>query len=403
MGKPMDVNTLNALWVEAGHKVEDFNEQINNALNDDNFSVEAFEKLKNQRDNAKVRRGALKEQLTEARAQAVVAMDEKDVKPLSNKEEVAKDSFIKDFKNLLNGTYRNAAVSSKEDESDGSNAGLTIPKDIQTVIHTLVRQYNPLQGYVTVESVTTASGSRVYEKWSDITPLANLEDENTEVSDIDSPKLVIVKYVIERHAGMLTATNSLLKDTAENILAWLTSWVAKKVTVTRNKAILDKIAALPKKPTITKFDDVKDLALTGVDPAIRSTSFFMTNTSGLAVLAKVKNAMGDYLLQRDPTQPEKYVIEGKPVVEIADRWLADNAGSHPLYFGDLRQAVTLFDRENMSIEASSVAGNAFGLDQTKLRVIDRFDVESTDSESFVAASFKTIADQQANLKTGAQA
>lgn len=401
MGKPMDVNTLNALWVEAGHKVEDFNEQINNALNDDNFSAETFEKLKNQRDNAKVRRDALKEQLTEARAQAVVAMDEKDVKSLSNKEEVAKDSFIKDFKNLLNGTYRNAAVGSKED--DGTNAGLTIPKDIQTVIHALVRQYNPLQGYVTVESVTTASGSRVYEKWSDITPLANLEDENTEISDIDAPKLVIVKYVIERHAGMLTATNSLLKDTAENILAWLTSWVAKKVVVTRNKAILDKIAALPKKPTITKFDDVKDLALIGVDPAIRSTSFFMTNTSGLAVLAKVKNAMGDYLLQRDPTQPEKYVIEGKPVVEIADRWLANNAGSYPLYFGDLRQAVTLFDRENMSIEASSVAGNAFGLDQTKLRVIDRFDVESTDDESFVAASFKAIADQQANLKTGAQA
>ena len=403
MGKPMDVNTLNALWVEAGHKVEDFNEQINNALNDDNFSAEAFEKLKNQRDNAKVRRDALKEQLTEARAQAVVAMDEKDVKPLSNKEEAVKDSFIKDFKNLLNGTYRNAAISSKEDESDGANAGLTIPKDIQTAIHALVRQYNSLQGYVTVESVTTASGSRVYEKWSDITPLANLEDEDTKISDIDAPKLALVKYVIKRYAGMLTATNSLLKDTAENILAWLTSWVAKKVVVTRNKAILDKIAALPKKPTIAKFDDVKDLALTGVDPAIRSTSFFMTNTSGLAVLAKVKNAMGDYLLQRDPSQPEKYVIEGKPVVEIADRWLADNAGSHPLYFGDLRQAVTLFDRENMSIEASSVAGDAFGLDQTKLRVIDRFDVESTDNESFVAASFKTIADQQANLKTGAQA
>ncbi|WP_215000779.1 phage major capsid protein [Streptococcus mutans] len=401
MTKPMDVNTLNALWVEAGHKVEDFNEQINNALNDDNFSAEAFEKLKNQRDNAKVRRDALKEQLTEARAQAVVAMDEKDVKPLSNKEEAVKDRFIKDFKNLLNGTYRNAAVGSKED--DDTNAGLTIPKDIQTAIHALVRQYNSLQGYVTVESVTTASGSRVYEKWSDITPLANLEDEDTKISDIDAPKLTLVKYAIKRYAGMLTATNSLLKDTAENILAWLTSWVAKKVVVTRNKAILDKIAALPKKPTIAKFDDVKDLALTGVDPAIRSTSFFMTNTSGLAVLAKVKNAMGDYLLQRDPSQPEKYVIEGKPVVEIADRWLADNSGSHPLYFGDLRQAVTLFDRENMSIEASSVAGDAFGLDQTKLRVIDRFDVENTDSKSFVAASFKAIADQQANLKTGEQA
>lgn len=392
----MDINTLNALWIEAGHNVEDLNEQINNALNDDSFTAEAFEELKNKRDTAKVRRNALSEQLVEARAAKVAAMDDKDVESLTDEEETAKNVFIKDFKNLLNGTYRNAAVGSKED--DGTNAGLTIPKDIQTAIHGLVRQYNSLQEYVTVESVSTTSGSRVYEKWSDITALANLEDETTSIADIDAPKLALIKYAIKRYAGMLTATNSLLKDTAENILAWLNSWVAKKVVVTRNKAILEKIAALPSKPNITKFDDTKDLALKGVDPAIRATSFFMTNTSGLATLAKVKNAMGDYLLQRDPTQPERYLLEGKQVIEIADRWLADNAGAHPLYFGDLKQAVTLFDREHMSIEASNVAGDAFSLDQTKIRVIDRFDVVTTDQEAFVAASFKTIADQEANLK-----
>lgn len=393
----MDINTLNALWIEAGHKVEDLNEQINNALNDDSFTAEAFEELKNKRDTAKVRRDALKDQLVEAQAQAVVNMKDEDVKPLNENEETAKNVFIKDFKNLLNGTYRNAAVGSKED--DGTNAGLTIPKDIQTAIHALVRQYNSLQEYVTVESVSTTSGSRVYEKWSDITALANLDDENTAITDIDAPKLALIKYAIKRYAGMLTATNSLLKDTVENILAWLNQWVAKKVVVTRNKAILEKIAALPSKPNITKFDDIKDLALKGVDPAIRSTSFFMTNTSGLATLAKVKNAMGDYLLQRDPTQPERYLLEGKQVIEIADRWLADNAGAHPLHFGDLKQAVTLFDREHMSIEASNVAGDAFSLDQTKIRVIDRFDVVTTDSEAFVAASFKTIADQEANIKS----
>ncbi|MCW1021166.1 phage major capsid protein, partial [Streptococcus anginosus] len=98
-------------------------------------------------------------------------------------------------------------------------------------------------------------------------------------------------------------------------------------------------------------------------------------------------------------QPERYLLEGKQVIEIADRWLADNAGAHPLYFGDLKQAVTLFDREHMSIEASNVAGDAFSLDQTKIRVIDRFDVVTTDSEAFVAASFKTIADQEANIKS----
>ena len=147
----MDINTLNALWIEAGHKVEDLNEQINNALNDDSFTAEAFEELKNKRDTAKVRRDALKDQLVEAQAQAVVDMKDEDVKPLNENEETAKNVFIKDFKNLLNGTYRNAAVGSKED--DGTNAGLTIPKDIQTAINALDRKYNSLQEYVTVEAV----------------------------------------------------------------------------------------------------------------------------------------------------------------------------------------------------------------------------------------------------------
>ena len=114
------VNELNALWIEAGHKVEDLNQQINTALADDKFSAEAFAELKAQRDDAKVRRDALKDQLVEAQAQAVINMKDEDVEPLTDKEETAKNVFIKDFKNLLSGTYRNAAVGSKED--DGTNA-----------------------------------------------------------------------------------------------------------------------------------------------------------------------------------------------------------------------------------------------------------------------------------------
>ena len=394
------VNELNALWIEAGHKVEDLNQQINTALADDKFSAEAFAGLKSQRDDAKARRDALKEQMIEAQAQAVIN-DPAPATPLTSKEEEAKAQFIKDFKDLLTGNFKNAAQVNSTGDDSGANAGLTIPQDIQTAIRTLVRQYNSLQPYVTVESVSTTSGSRVYEKWSDITPLANLESEETTIADVEAPKLALIKYAIKRYAGMLTATNSLLKDTAENILAWLNGWIAKKVVVTRNKAILDVIANAPSKPTLTTFDDVKTMALTGVDPAIRATAFFMTNTSGLTALAKVKNGMGDYLLQRDPTQPERYLIEGKEVVEIADKWLPSTGRNMPLYFGDLRQAVTLFDRENMTIESSNVAGDAFSLDQTKIRVIDRFDVVATDKEAFVAGSFQAIADQKANLTAGA--
>lgn len=394
----MDINTLNNLWVEAGHNVEDLNEQINNALNDDNFSAEAFADLKDKRDNAKVRRDALKDQLAEAQARTVI---EAPKAPLNDEELEIKDQFVNDFKNLVYGNYAQIKNMVSSDETEGAgHAGLTIPEDVQTTIHTLVRQYDSLQEYVNVEHVSTSKGSRVYEKWSDITVLSEIDEEGAKIGDNTDPQLTTIKYLIKRYAGITTVTNSLLKDTAENIIAWLSGWIAKKVVVTRNTKIIAAIEKLPTKPTLAKWDDIIDLE-SKVDPAIKPTSMFLTNTSGFTALKKVKNAMGDYLMERDVKSPTGYSIDGFPVKEVADRWLPNKATARPLYFGDLKQAVTLFDRENMSLLATNIGAGAFETDTTKIRVIDRFDVVTVDNEAFVPASFTAIADQTANFAASA--
>lgn len=396
----MDINTLNNLWIEAGHQAEDLYEQMNNALSDDNFSAEAFAELKSKHENAKAKRDALKEQMVEAQAQAVIAAPKA---PLNDEELEIKDQFVNDFKNLVYGNYTQIKNVVSSDETDGAgHAGLTIPKDIQTTIHLLVRQYDSLQEYVNVEHVSTAQGSRVYEKWANITALSEIGTENGSIGDNTDPQLTTVKYLIKRYAGITTVTNSLLKDTAENIIAWLSSWIAKKVVVTRNTKIIDAIDKLPTKPTLKKWDDIIDLEAK-VDPAIKPTSIFLTNTSGFTALKKVKNAMGDYLMERDVKSPTGYSIDGFPVKEVADRWLPDKTSAHPLYFGDLKQAVTLFDRENMSLLATNIGAGAFETDTTKIRVIDRFDVATVDNEAFVPASFTAIADQTANFQAAAAA
>lgn len=390
-------NELHDLWVAQGDKVENINEKLNVAMLDDSVTAEELQAIKNERDTAKMKRDMFKEQYTEARANEVVKMSEEDKKPLTENEEEVKANFVKDFKNLVRGRYQNL-LDSKTDAS-GSDAGLTIPQDIRTAINTLVRQYDSLQEYVNVENVTTLTGSRVYEKWAEITGLNKIDDEAGQIGANDDPKLSLIRYTIKRYAGISTVTNSLLADSAENILAWLSGWIAKKVVVTRNKAILDVIATLPTKPTLTKWDDIIDLEAK-VDPAIKQTSFFLTNTSGFTALKKVKNAMGDYLMERDVKSPTGYSIDGFTVKEVSDRWLANATGGvMPLYFGDLKQAVTLFDRQHLSLLSTNIGGGAFETDTTKVRVIDRFDVVKTDEESFVPASFKAIADQKANLST----
>lgn len=380
----MGINELNDAWIAKGQQVSDLDNKLNAAVLDDNFTKDKFAELKKQRDNAKAQRDAIKDQLDEARALEVKNMKDEDKKPLNKKETDIKDQFVREFKDMV--------TSTKEGKGNG---GLTIPEDIQYTIRTLVRQFATLQNLVNVESVTTTSGSRNYEKLSDITPLADLDDETAAIGDNDDPELTLIKYAIHRYAGITTVTNSLLKDTVENIMAWLSTWIARKVAVTRNLKIIEALGKPAKKLTIAKFDDIKDLENNTLDPAIMASSSFVTNQSGYNVLSKVKDAEGRYMLQRDVTQPDTYRLDGKTITVIADKWLPDVSGAHPLYFGDLKQGITLFDRENMSLLSTNIGGGAFEHDNTKIRVIDRFDVEVIDDGAWAAASFKTVANQPA--------
>ena len=380
----MGINELNDAWIAKGQEVSDLNANLNTAVLDDNFSKDKFAELKEQRDNLAAQRDAIKDQLDEARAMEVKNMKSEDKKPLNKKELDIKDQFVKDFKNMVT-----------SGKTGAGNGGLTIPDDIQYAIHKLVRQFATLQNLVNVESVTTMTGSRTYEKLSDITPMSDLDDETAAIPDMDDPELTLIKYAIHRYAAIQTVTNSLLKDTVENILAWLSDWVAKKVTVTRNTKIIEAMGKPAKKPSIANFDDIKDLENNTLDPALMPSASFVTNQSGYNVLSKVKDAQGRYMLQRDITQPDVYRLDGKTITVIADKWLPDISGAHPLYYGDLKQGITLYDREHMSLLSTNIGAGAFEHDLYKVRVIDRFDVEVIDDGAWATASFKAVANQEA--------
>ncbi|MEN2515656.1 phage major capsid protein [Lactobacillus johnsonii] len=395
----MNINQLKDAFDMAGQKVQDLEDKraqivIDLGKDETSHSVDEITKLNASLKNAKINQELAKSAYEDAQANLKSQPINKKPLPVNTKGNVDKDAiknqFVKEFKNMItSGT------------TGTGNGGLTIPDDVQQQIRTLVRQQFSLQSIVNVESVTTTHGSRTYEKLADITPLVELDEDGKAIGDNDDPELTVVKYLIHEYAGINTATNSLLKDTVANILQWLTNWIAKKVVVTRNLKILEVMNKAPKKPTIAKFDDVKDLENNTLDPAIESTSSFLTNQSGYNVLSKLKDADGRYLMQPDVTQPDRYLIDGKPVLRIADKWLPDVSGSHPLYFGDFKQAITLFDRENMELTTTNIGGGAFETNTTKVRVIDRFDVEMVDDGAIAVESFKTVADQtQGTADTG---
>ncbi|MDE1367644.1 phage major capsid protein [Bacillus licheniformis] len=279
-------------------------------------------------------------------------------------------------------------------EGVDEDGGLIVPQDISTKINEKRRQFDTLANLVDVIPVSTNKGSRVLEKLSDITPLANLEElENIE--ELENPKFENIKYNIKDYAGILVLSNDLLADTQEALLQYLSNWLAKKSAVTRNTLILNQLGTLAK-TTVSKQDDIKDILNVKLDPAINATTKVVTNQSGFNVLDKLKDAFGRYLLQPNPTDPTKKLLFGKPVSVISDKYLP-NGGTkttpkYPLIIGDLKEAVKLFDRQQYSILTTNVGGKAFYRNSTDMRIIEREDVVLWDTDAVVYAEFASIKD-----------
>lgn len=283
------------------------------------------------------------------------------------------------------------AMSEKSDE-DG---GFTVPQDIQTDIHELRRTDDDLEQYVNVEPVSTLSGSRVFEVDADSTPWDDV-DEGEEFGEEETPKLKQIKYKIKKKGGILKVTRELLQDTAENILGFLNKWIAKKSRATRNAAILKKLAEITtgEEVAISGYDDLKDVFNVTLDPAIASSSIVLTNQSGFNYLDKIKDERGDYILQHDVTDKSKMLLFGVyPIKKVSNKVLKNvevkldgsnvSAYKYPIYMGDLKEAITLFDREKISIELSTEAGDLWAKDQTGIKVRDRFDVQAFDEEAVI--------------------
>lgn len=278
-------------------------------------------------------------------------------------------------------------------EVDG---GLTVPQDIQTSIKELRRSQDALETLVNVEVVSTESGTRVIEKAADQTPFDNVEEE-AEFPEVSTPQFAKISYKVKKKGGILNVTRELLQDTSENILGYLRRWIAKKSKATRNALIVNKINEITnsKEVAIKGLDDLKDIFNVKLDPAIVVTSGILTNQNGFNWLDKLKDSDGKYVLQPNPTNLTQKLLFGVyPVTVVSNKVLAskgvgssgsETAWKHPFICGDLKEAITIFDRENMTIEISTEAGDLWSKDQTGVKVRERLDIQTVDAEAIVKA------------------
>ncbi|WP_420886217.1 phage major capsid protein [Bacillus infantis] len=267
-------------------------------------------------------------------------------------------------------------------QSDGDSS-LIVPQDIQTRINQVKRQFVDLSQYVTVENVTTLSGSRVIEVDAELTPFPII-DEYEEIPQMDNPKFRPFSYAVKKRGGILPITNELLADSDQNVINYVSTWIGKKAVATRNALILGQLNALTKTP-MADFDAVRTALNVSLDPAISLSSSILTNQDGFNYLDGLKDSMGRYLLVDDLTQPGKKLFKGRPVVVVNNRQLASDsvAGTAPIIIGDLKQLIVLFSRMFYELASTKEGGDAFKRDTTDLRALMRDDIKTWDTGAAV--------------------
>lgn len=281
----------------------------------------------------------------------------------------------------------------KDSMTEGSeeDGGLTVPKDIRTKIKELRRSSDNLEQYVNVEKVDTMSGSRTIEKDADTTPWDEIDEEG-EYDETQTPQFVSVPYKITKKGGKMLASLELMADTAENIMSYLTKWIAKKTRATRNAKIINCMETITTghEVAISDLDDLKDIFNTMLDPSIAASSGVWTNQDGYNWLDKLKDEEGRYVLQPNPADKTTDLLFGRyPVHKLSNKALktavdsVQHTNTYPIYCGDLKEAVTLFDREYMTVESSKEAGTVWDKDQLAIKVRDRFDVQPVDKSAII--------------------
>ena len=301
-------------------------------------------------------------------------------------------SFLKGNVSIDEKITIQAALSSTTD-ADG---GLLIPKDQETQVIELARDYSSLRDLVNVEPVSTLTGTRVIEVEGEYTPFAEVT-EGSKLSDIENGQFKAIAYSCKTYGGILPIPNNLLKDNKGNLLQHVNRWFAKKKVATENKVIVDVINTFNKTVT-TGIDDIKTAINVTLDPAISVNAIVVTNQTGFNELDKMKDTDGNYLLQPDPTKPTQKLLKGREVKVYPDKVLANDTTKAPIIIGNFKKAITLFDRELLAIKSTDIGAGAFETNTTKVRGSLRMNAQKFDEKAIVFLQLDTSSLEMFKIK-----
>lgn len=302
--------------------------------------------------------------------------------------EAEKADGFKAMAKALNGqgmTEAEKAMLSGDSAANGEN--LLIPEDVRLEINELRKTHISAKSIVTVETTDALTGSVNYEN-GEPAGLTDFED-GAEIPASDEPKFIRKTFKIQHKGKLIPISRILLGSERAGLLGYINRWFIKSATVSENEAIFATLkegynSGAPK--AIAGWKALKKSINVDLDPACKLSGLIVTNQSGFAALDEEEDNNGRPILQQNPANPTEKLFQGLPVHVFPDAQLPNIDGTHfPIFYGDTKAGATFVEKQALEFATSEHYG--FNKNQNYMRVIEGFDVMSTDTSAYIYGSF----------------
>ena len=295
-------------------------------------------------------------------------------------------------KKPLDETEKTALISGTNSENGET---YLIPEDVRAEINELRKTYISARDIVAHETTDALAGSVNYEAG---TPagLADFDDGDA-IPEESGIKFVLKKFAISWKGKLIPVSRILLGAAKASLMNYLNRWFVRNAVLTENAKIFATLkngynGGTPK--ALAGWKALKKSINVDLDPSCKLNGIIVTNQSGFAALDEEEDANGRPILQQNPANPTEKVFQGLTIKVFPDAQLPNIDSTHfPIFYGDTKAGATFVEHQNLEFAISEHF--LFNKNQNCLRVIEGFDVMSTDTEAYIYGSFT------ASAKTGA--
>lgn len=277
------------------------------------------------------------------------------------------------------------ALISGTDATSGEN--YLVPEDVRVGINELRKTYVSAKSLVMVETTDALAGSVNYESG---TPAGlTAFDDGDAITEETNPAFVQKKFAIGWHGKLIPISRILLGAEKAGLMNYLNRWFVRNAVLTENTDIFATLKAgyasgTPK--AVAGWKALKKSITVDLDPSCLLDGVIVTNQSGFAALDAEEDADGKPVLQPNPANPTQKLFQGLTVHVFPDAQLSNIDTTHfPVIYGSLKAGCTFV--EHQSLEFTLDGSYLFNKNQNCLRVIEGFDVMSTDTGAYVYGSF----------------